>query len=86
MDGVPVEWCPVLGHGHQWSHIGCNVREKVFQIVHQSYELLDVVVVAGSAPLPDVAEFIHIGVDIILVNDVAQAVHLICIEIAFGLF
>ena len=86
MDGVPVEWCPVLGHGHQWSHIGGNVREKVSQIVHQSYESLDVVVIAESVPLLDVAEFIRLGVDTIFVNDVAQAVHLVCVEIAFGPF
>jgi hypothetical protein len=71
VDEVPMKWCTILCHGHQWAGVGCHVGQEIGHVVDQSYEPLDIVVIMGGSPVYDAGQLVHIGVDPLVINDVA---------------
>ena len=55
------------------------------QILNESKESLDVVIVAGLLPIPDLLHFIHACMDTHIRYDVAETVHPLRIEVDFVL-
>ena len=53
------------------------------QILNESKESLDVVIVAGLSPIPDLLHLIHACVDTCIGYDVAETVHPLRIEVDF---
>ena len=53
------------------------------QILNESKESLDVVIIAGLLPIPDLLNFIHACVDTRIRYDVAETVHPLRIEVDF---
>ena len=73
----------IPSHGHKWASVCHNIRKECPDVVYKSNELLDIVIVLGCSPLPDVGNLICINMDPILVDHVAEAIHPLCIQIAF---
>jgi hypothetical protein len=80
---MPVEWRPILGHGQDRSSICGDIRKEISQVVNESNEALDIVVVAGYAPVPDAAKFVHISVNPIFIDYMTQAIYLFGVKITF---
>ena len=53
------------------------------QILNESKESLDVVIIAGLSPIPDLLHSIHACVDTCIRYDVAKTVHPLRIEVNF---
>ena len=53
------------------------------QILNESKESLDVVIVVGLSPIPDLLHLIHTCVDTCIGYDVAKTVHPLRIEVDF---
>jgi hypothetical protein len=71
VDGAPMKWCTILCHGHQWARVGCHIGQEVGHVVDQPYKLLDIIVITGGSPVYDVGQFVCVGVDSLVINDVA---------------
>ena len=71
MEWAPIEWRTVLHHCHEWPSVGGDVRQEVCYIIHQSYEPLYVIVVARDSSIYDAGQLARIGVNSLVVNDMA---------------
>jgi hypothetical protein len=81
--GMPVEWCPILGHGQDRSSISSDIRKEISQVVNKSNEALDIIVVVGYMPVPDAAKLVHISVNPIFIDYMTQAIYLFGVKITF---
>ena len=86
MKGAPVEWCSILCHSQKWPSVHCDIRQIIPNIIHESNELLNIIIITGSAPLPDTGYLVGIDMDSISVDYMTKTVDLVSIQITFGPF
>ena len=61
VEGVPMEWHSILGHGQEWTGVCSDIGEEIPNIIHKSHEALDIIVILGSALLPDMGHLVSVG-------------------------
>ena len=81
-----MEWRSILGHGQEWTGVRSNIRKEIPNIIHESNEALDIIVVPGSAPLPDTSHLVSVDMNSFLVNYMTKAVDFVGIQVAFDPF
>ena len=60
-----------------------KIWQKMHQILNESKESLDIVIVVGLSPIPDLLHLIHACMDTHIGYDVAETVHPLRIEVDF---
>ena len=78
---MPMEWRPVLCHGQEWPGVSRDIGKEISQVINESNEALDVIVVAGFVPVSDAAKFVRICMNTVLVDNVAQAIYPVSVEV-----
>ena len=86
MKGAPMEWRSVLGHGQEQTSICSDIGEEIPNIVHESNESLDIIIISESAPLPDSGYLVSIDINPFVVNYMTKAVDLVSVQFALGPF
>ena len=81
-----MEWHSILGHGQEWTGVCSDIRKEIPDIIHESNEALDIIVVPGIAPLPDMSHLVSVDVDSFLVDYMTKAVDFVSIQVAFDPF
>ena len=76
---APVKWSPILGHGHEWAGVCRDVGEKHPDVIDESNEALDIIVVPGCSLLSNMSYLACIDMDSFLVDYVPEAVYSVCI-------
>jgi len=69
----------ILCHGQEWASVRSDIRKEIPDIVCESNETLDIIVVSGSAPLPDACHLVR-------VDRMAKAVDLFSVQVTFSPF
>ena len=57
-----MEWHSILCYGQEWASVCSDIGKEIPNIVHKFYETLDIIVVSGSAPLPDACHLVSVNV------------------------
>ena len=81
-----MEWRPVLCHGQEWTGVCSDIRKEIPDIIHESNEALDIIVVLGNVPLSDMGHLVSVDVDFFLVDYMTKAVDFVGIQVAFDPF
>jgi len=74
-----MEWRSVLCHGQEWTGVCSDIGKEIPDIIHESNEALDIIVVLGNAPLPDMGHLVS-------VDYMTKAVDFVVIQVAFDSF
>ena len=85
MYGSPMEWVSVPLYSGYWAGIRGYVWHEVCQILHKSEESLHVVLVPRRTPFSDTRHFVGIGMYSLVIDYMAEAVHLFGVEIELAL-
>jgi len=81
-----MEWHSILGHGQEWTSVCSDIGKEIPDIIHESNEALDIIVVPGSAPLSDISHLVSVDVDSFLVDYMTKKVNFVSIQVAFDPF
>jgi len=77
----PNKWSANAHTLKEWCCVCSYIWHEVFQILHESQEVLDFVVITRLSPVSYSLHFIDAGMETCIGDDMVEAIHLLGIEI-----